>query len=231
MEHPRYSVMAVIPALNEEASIARVVESLRDRVHTVVVCDNGSTDATAALAAKAGAIVVSEPQRGYGAACLRALTVLQTVPHDVVLFVDADLSDDPRDVPRVLEPIINGRADLVIGSRLTGNRERGSLTPPQVFGNWLATRLIDVLWHVRFTDLGPMRAINTISLERLDMQDRAFGWTVEMQIKAARLGLRCAEIPVSYRRRVGTSKISGTVLGTIRAGITILSTIVRYAVR
>jgi glycosyltransferase involved in cell wall biosynthesis len=223
--------MAVIPALNEEASITRVVDSLRDLVHTVVVCDNGSTDATASLASEAGAIVVFEPHRGYGAACQRALMVLQTLPHDIVLFVDADLSDDPRDVPRVLEQVINGRADLVIGSRLAGSRERGSLTPPQVFGNWLATWLIALLWRVKFTDLGPMRAITTRALEQLDMQDRAFGWTVEMQIKAAKLGLRCAEVPVSYRRRVGTSKISGTVSGTIRAGITILSTIARYAIR
>jgi glycosyltransferase involved in cell wall biosynthesis len=204
---------------------------LKPYATTIVVCDNGSTDATASLAAEAGAYVVTEPQRGYGAACLRALTVLDMQPHDVVLFVDADLSDNPDDIPAVLGPVLRGEANLVIGSRLAGVRERGALTPPQIVGNWLATRLIALFWGISFSDLGPMRAIDARSLVALDMQDRAFGWTVEMQIKAARQGLRCSEVPVSYRRRVGTSKISGTVSGTIRAGFTILSTIARHAIR
>jgi hypothetical protein len=145
------------------------------------------------------------------------------------VFLDADHSDDPADLPRVLAPILEGRADLVIGSRVLGEREKGALLPQAIFGNWLATRLIDWFWGVRFTDLGPFRAIRADALRRLDMQDRDFGWTVEMQIKAARRGLRCAEVPVRYRRRIGRSKITGTISGTFRAAHKILFTIFREA--
>jgi glycosyltransferase involved in cell wall biosynthesis len=221
----------VIPALNEEASIGLVVGAVRSLVDSVIVVDNGSTDATAAVAQQAGAVVVSEPVRGYGAACLAGLQALTQVPPQVVLFLDGDFSDDPADVTRVLAPVLDGSADLVIGSRVRGERERGSLTPQQVFGNWLATTLIRWRWNVEFSDLGPLRAVSWKALMQMRMEDRNYGWTVEMQIKAARLGLRCQEIPVRYRRRIGTSKVSGTVRGTIMAGYIILKTIARYALR
>jgi len=219
-------VDAVIPALDEAAAIGLVLDSIpRPPVRRVVVCDNGSRDATARVASAHGAEVVHEPRRGYGAACLRALDALAGDPPDVVLFLDADRSDDPGEAGEILRPIFAGRADLVIGSRTLGASERGALTPQARFGNWLATRLLRALYGVRYTDLGPFRAIRYRSLIALGMRDRDFGWTVEMQVKAARAGLRSEEVPVRYRRRVGRSKISGTVSGTVRAGIKILGTI------
>ena len=219
-------VDAVIPAWNEAEAIALVLDALpRPLVRRIVVCDNGSTDGTAEIARAHGAVVVHEPRRGYGAACLRALAALQADPPDVVLFLDADMSDDPAEAAQILEPILTGRADLVIGSRTLGEREPGALTPQARFGNWLATRLLLALYGARFTDLGPFRAIRFRSLLDLGMRDRDFGWTVEMQIKAARAGLRTAEVPARYRRRIGRSKISGTVSGSVRAGIKILGTI------
>jgi glycosyltransferase involved in cell wall biosynthesis len=221
-------VDAVIPALDEEASIGAVLDAIpRPPVRRVVVADNGSTDRTAEIARARGALVVSEPRRGYGAACLRALASLRAEPPDAVLFLDADLSADPTEATALLEPIAAGRADLVIGSRALGRAERGALTPAQRFGNWLATRLLLLLYGARYTDLGPFRAIRWEALEALGMRDRDFGWTVEMQVKAARLKLRHEEVPVRYRKRVGKSKISGTVSGTVRAGIKILGTIAR----
>ncbi|TMQ62983.1 MAG: glycosyltransferase [Candidatus Eisenbacteria bacterium] len=219
-------VDAVIPAWNEAEAIALVLDALpRPLVRRIVVCDNGSTDGTAEIARAHGAVVVHEPRRGYGAACLRALAALEADPPDVVLFLDADMSDDPAEAAQILEPILTGRADLVIGSRTLGEREPGALTPQARFGNWLATRLLLALYGARFTDLGPFRAIRFRSLRDLGMRDRDFGWTVEMQIKAARAGLRTAEVPARYRRRIGRSKISGTVSGSVRAGIKILGTI------
>ena len=222
----RLIVDCVIPALNEAASIGRVLELLpRPLVRRAVVSDNGSVDGTADVARAHGALVVSEPERGYGAACLRGIGALELDPPDVVLFLDGDLSDDPSEAEQLVEPICSGRADLVIGSRTRGVREPGALTPQARFGNWLATRLIRSLYGVRYTDLGPFRAIRWDSLRRLGMRDRAFGWTVEMQVKAARRGVRAEEIPVRYRRRIGRSKISGTVSGSVRAGIAILGVI------
>jgi glycosyltransferase involved in cell wall biosynthesis len=219
-------VAAVIPALNEEPSIGAVVAGLpRSLVHRVVVCDNGSTDRTAEVARAAGAEVVAEPRRGYGAACLRALAVLRADPPDIVLFVDADQSDDLGDTAALLAPIVEGRAALAIGSRALGGAEPGALTPVQRFGNWLATRLLRLLYGVAATDLGPFRAIRWDALESLEMRDRDFGWTVEMQVKAARRGVTAVDVPVRYRRRVGRSKISGTVRGSILAGAKILGTI------
>lgn len=221
-------VDAVIPALNEEASIGAVLDAIpRPAVRRVVVADNGSSDRTAEVARAHGALVVAEPRRGYGAACLRALAALRIDPPHVVLFLDGDMSDDPSEAPRLLAPIATGRADLVIGSRALGQTEPGSLAPAQRFGNWLATRLLLLLYGARYTDLGPFRAIRWDALEALGMRDRDFGWTVEMQVKAARRGLRHEEVPVRYRKRVGTSKISGTLMGSLRAGTKILGTIAR----
>jgi len=225
-------VDCVIPALNEASSIGRVLDLLpRPLVRRAVVSDNGSTDGTAAVAREHGALVVSEPERGYGAACLRGLQALEREPPDIVLFLDGDLSDDPSEAEALVEPIRAGRADLVIGSRTRGAREPGALTPQARFGNWLATRLIRSLYGVRYTDLGPFRAIRWEALRALGMRDRAFGWTVEMQVKAARRGIRAEETPVRYRRRIGRSKISGTVSGSVQAGVAILGTIAAEALR
>jgi glycosyltransferase involved in cell wall biosynthesis len=219
-------VAAVIPALNEAASIGLVLGDLpRSVVERAVVCDNGSTDGTASVAAAAGALVVVEARRGYGAACLRALEALEADPPGVVLFLDADWSDDGTEAAALVAPILEGRADFVIGSRALGAAEPGALTPAQRFGNRLAAGLLRLLYGVRTTDLGPFRAIRWESLRALRMRDRDFGWTVEMQVKAARRGLRTVEVPVRYRRRIGRSKISGTFRGTILAGTKILGTI------
>ncbi|HYJ31836.1 MAG TPA: glycosyltransferase family 2 protein [Candidatus Binatia bacterium] len=219
-------VDAVIPALDEEASIGGVLLSLPPGlVRRVVVCDNGSRDRTAEEARTRGALVVREERRGYGSACLRALDALRSDPPDTVLFLDADGSDDPSEAPALIEPIASGRADIVIGSRTLGRREPGALTPQARFGNWLATGLIRLFYGARWTDLGPFRAVRWEALQALGMRDPDFGWTVEMQVKAARAGLRGLEVPVRYRRRIGRSKISGTVSGAVRAGMKILATI------
>lgn len=197
----------------------------------VVVCDNGSRDRTGEAARARGALVVREERRGYGSACLRALAILRDDPPDAVLFLDADGSDDPAEAAALIEPLAAGRADLVIGSRTLGERERGALTPQARFGNWLATGLIRLFHGARWTDLGPFRAVRWDALERLGMRDRDFGWTVEMQVKAARAGLRGMEVPVRYRKRIGRSKISGTLTGAVRAGIKILGTIAADVLR
>jgi len=225
-------VDVVIPALDEARSIARVLADLpSDRVRSVIVSDNGSTDSTARVAAEGGAIVVHEPRRGYGSACLAGLdrVYASTPVPDVIVFLDADYSDDPVELPLVLEPIVSGRADLVIGSRTLGRREPGALLPQARVGNAVAGGLIRMLYGTRVTDLGPFRAIRTDALRTLSMRDRDFGWTVEMQVKAVRQGLRVIEVPVSYRRRIGRSKITGTVSGSVRAAWKILWTIVRYS--
>lgn len=223
----------VIPALNEERSLPLVLAGLpRPPVRRVVVADNGSVDATARVAREGGAEVVDAPRRGYGSACLAGLDHLRrTGPPDVVVFVDADWSDHPEELPGLVAPILAGEADLVIGSRILGSREPGALLPQARAGNLVACGLIRLLYGHRFTDLGPFRAIRWEALERLGMADPNFGWTAEMQVKALRKGLRCAEVPVSYRRRVGVSKITGTVSGTVRAGYKILWTVLRYSMR
>ena len=220
----------VIPALDEEASLPLVLAQLpRSSVRRIVVADNGSTDATARVAREGGAEVVAASRRGYGSACLAGLAHLRrTGPPDVVVFIDADYSDHPEELPAVVAPILAGTADLVIGSRVLGRRERGALLPQARAGNLVACLLIRIFYGHRFTDLGPFRAIRWDALERIGMADPDFGWTAEMQVKAVRLGLRCAEVPVSYRRRVGVSKITGTITGTVRAGYKILWTVARH---
>ena len=222
-------VDVIIPARDEEEAIARAVESVaRAPVSRVLVVDNGSRDRTAEIARRAGAVVVREPRRGYGAACLAGLAFLRQHPPEVVAFLDADLSEDPAQLAELVAPIAEGRADLVIGSRVLGTREPGSLTPVQAFGNRLATLLLRVLYGARFTDLGPFRAVRWDALERLGMRDRGYGWTVEMQARAARARLRCAEVPVRHRaRRHGHSKVSGTLRGVLGAGWKIPLTILR----
>ena len=226
-------IAVVIPALDEEHPLPGVISALPRAgdgwtLDEIVVADNGSTDRTAQVARAAGASVVSEPRRGYGAACLAALAHLRGRPPDVVAFIDADGSDDPADLAALLAPIVACRADLVIGSRALGEREAGALTPVQAFGNALATRLLGLLYAGRFTDLGPFRAVRWEPLERLSMRDRDYGWTVEMQARALRAGLACAEVPVRYRRRrLGRSKVAGTLRGVIGAGWKILFTIAR----
>ena len=222
-------IAVIIPALNEEGAIGRVLEALPAWVDQHIVVDNGSTDATADVARTHGAHVVHEPRRGYGAACLAGIAALDAP--DIVVFLDGDFSDCPSEMDTLVDPILDGAADMVIGSRATGKAERGALTPHARFGNWLATRLLRLFWGVAYTDLGPFRAIRHSTLHALAMQDRDFGWTVEMQVKAARRGFRGCEVPVSYRRRIGQSKISGTLKGVIAAGTKILYTIGREAVR
>ena len=224
-----HAVKVIIPALDEEAAIALVLHGVPPWVDEIIVVDNGSTDRTAATAEQAGARVVHEPRRGYGRACL---TGLAEAGHcDIVVFLDGDFSDRPEEMHRLVAPIAAGRADMVIGSRVTGARQAGSLTLPQRLGNALACFLIRVLWRERFTDLGPFRAIRASRLRELQMRDETYGWTVEMQIKAVSNGLRVAERAVSYRKRIGRSKISGTLRGVYGAVTKILSTIARYAFR
>jgi len=223
-------VAVVIPALDEEQSLPLVLAALpRGLVDDVVVVDNGSRDRTAEVARAAGARVVAESHRGYGAACLAGIAA--TTSADVLVFLDGDYSDHPEDLHELLPPVLAGRADLVIGTRMTERTARRAMLPQARFGNRLATFLMRLCFGIRCTDLGPFRVIGRTALERLAMQDRDFGWTVEMQLRAHLAGLRVLEIPVRYRRRVGVSKITGTVRGTVLAGWKILSTIARYRLR
>ena len=218
----------VIPALNEEESLPLVLRDLpKEGIRQVVVADNGSSDDTARVAREAGARVVYEPKKGYGAACLKALALLREDPPEIVVFLDGDYSDDPGELPRVVGPIVAGGADFVIGSRILGESARGALLPQAIFGNQLAGLLMAWMYDYQFTDLGPFRAIRWEVLEELEMEDQNFGWTVEMQIKAARQKVSTVEVPVSYRKRVGVSKVTGTVKGTVLASYKILYTLGR----
>lgn len=224
-------VKVIIPAFNEENGVGQVIAEIpRHIVNEIIVVNNASTDRTVQVASAAGATVLHEPIPGYGRACLKGIDYLRTreMKPDIVVFLDADHSDYPEEIENLIKPILNKEAELVIGSRALGNKEKGSMTPQQVFGNWLATRLLKLLYGVKFTDLGPFRAIAYPKLMELDMQDKTFGWTVEMQLKAAKNSLRCVEVPVRYRKRIGFSKISGTVKGTFMAGYKIVYTIFKY---
>ena len=219
----------VIPALDEEASIAGVIAEIPGWVDRIVVADNGSTDRTAERAREAGADIADAPRRGYGSACLAGIAAAGET--DILIFVDGDLADFPDRMDTLVDPLVRDGIDMVIGSRVLGGAEAGALTTTQRFGNWLACRLIRLFWGVQHTDLGPFRAITRDALERLDMQDEDFGWTVEMQVKAAQQGMRVIEVPVPYRKRIGRSKISGTIRGTLSAGTKILWVIFQSAIR
>ena len=227
------NILVIIPAFNEAESIGKVVGDIpAGLVREVVVVNNSSTDATETNAKAAGATVLRESRRGYGFACLCGIAYADNKQGsdrpDIIVFIDGDYSDHPDQMPDVLRPILEEGCDMVIGSRALGARERGAMMPQQVFGNWLATTLIRLFYRVRYTDLGPFRAIKMEKLLALEMKDQTFGWTVEMQLKAAKKKFKVAEVPVNYRRRIGVSKVSGTVKGTILAGYKILYTIFRY---
>lgn len=221
----------IIPAFNEENSVGNVVNDIpKELVREVIVVNNNSTDKTAINAKTAGATVLEEKNMGYGNACLKGLTHIskKEIAPDIVVFLDADYSDFPEEIVDVILPIISKDMDMVIGSRALGNLEKGSMTPQQVFGNWLATFLLRLFYGVKYTDLGPFRAIKYPSLLKIGMKDKTYGWTVEMQVKAAKLKMKTCEVPVNYRKRIGFSKVSGTVKGTIGAGYKIITTIFKY---
>lgn len=220
----------IIPAYNEEKSIPKVLAEIPKIVRHIVVANNNSTDRTGEVAKAAGAEVVFEGQKGYGKACLTAMDWIwnQEVQPDIVVFLDGDYSDYPEEMKDLIRPILDRKADMVIGSRALGKREAGSMTFPQVFGNWLATTMMRYMQGAKFSDLGPFRAISWKKLLELNMIDQNFGWTIEMQIKAHQKGLRYTEIPVNYRKRIGVSKVSGTVKGVLGAGYKIIFTIFKY---
>ncbi|MFT4667456.1 MAG: glycosyltransferase involved in cell wall biosynthesis [Polaribacter sp.] len=223
-------VDVIIPAFNEENAVDKVIREIpRDLVREIIVCNNGSTDKTPEVARAEGATVLDEPQKGYGHACLKGIEHLKNKPAaeqpDIVVFLDADYSDYPEEMRLLVEQITDHNMDLVIGSRALGKLEKGSMTPQQLFGNWLATALIRFFYNIEFTDLGPFRAVRYDKLIEMDMQDQTYGWTVEMQVKAAKMKYNCTEVAVNYRKRIGFSKVSGTIKGTIGAGHKILWTI------
>jgi len=220
----------IIPAYNEEQSIGNVLRDIpKSLVREIIVCNNASKDSTKAVALENGATVVDQPLKGYGNACLKGIAHIKAKPAaeqpDIVVFLDGDYSDHPEEMSKLIAPILEDNMDMVIGSRALGNMEKGAMMPQQIFGNWLATTLIKFFYNYQFTDLGPFRAIRWDKLVEIDMQDRDFGWTVEMQVKAAKYGFNCTEVPMTYRKRIGVSKVSGTIKGSILAGHKILWTI------
>lgn len=224
-------VDVIIPAWNEEMSIPKVIQAIpKNVVREVIVVDNNSSDSTKEVAIAAGATVLTETFQGYGAACLKGIAHINSKEEkpDVVAFMDADFSDFPEQLVDLLAPIEERGVDMVIGSRALGKRQDGSMMPQQIFGNWLATSMMRVLYKVDFTDLGPFRTIQLDALNELKMQDRTYGWTVEMQVKIAKANKTFEEVPVDYKKRIGTSKIAGTVKGTILAGYKIITTILKY---
>ncbi|WP_373055744.1 glycosyltransferase family 2 protein [Zunongwangia sp. H14] len=224
-------IKVIIPAFNEAASIGKVISEIPKTVSEVIVVSNNSTDATEENAKAAGATVVSEERKGYGYACLKGMDYVaaQELKPDIIVFLDGDYSDYPSELTKITAPIIDDNIDFVIGARVKKWRQKGSMTFPQIFGNWLATSLMKLFFNARFTDLGPFRAIKYEKLLKLRMVDKTYGWTIEMQLKALKHGLRYIEIPVHYKNRIGVSKVSGTVKGAIFAGIKILKWIFKYS--
>lgn len=231
MNKSKKQIVVIIPAFNEEKAINKVIDEIPSSiVDEIIVCDNGSTDLTSEVAKNAGATVLFEGRPGYGNACLAGINYLKNQKNspDIVVFLDGDHSDYPHEMNDLIKEINSNKADLVIGSRASGKREKGSMTPQQLFGNWLATSLMHLFYGVKFTDLGPFRAITWDALLQLNMQDKTYGWTIEMQLKAIKAKMKTSEVPVNYRKRIGTSKVSGTVKGTVMAGYKILTAIFKY---
>jgi len=224
-------IKVIIPAYNEQDSIAKVISEIPDVVDEIIVISNSSTDDTVINAKKAGATVLTETKKGYGYACLKGMDYVASLDEkpDIIVFLDGDYSDYPEELTKLVEPILNDKVDFVIGARVKRLREQGSMTPQQVFGNWLATFLMKLMYSAKFTDLGPFRAIKYDKLLTLEMEDKTYGWTVEMQLKALKQKLNYTEVPVKYRNRIGVSKVSGTVKGTIFAGFKILGWIFKYS--
>jgi glycosyltransferase involved in cell wall biosynthesis len=223
-------IVTIIPTLDEEAAIDGVVRAVsRELVHEVIVVDNGSRDGTAAVAQAAGATVIQEPRRGYGSACLAGAHTARQA--DILVFLDGDGSDDPAELPRVLHPLLHGQADLVLGSRTLGQDDHSGLTPQQRLGNFVVTSLVRLLYGVALTDIGPFRAITQSAFQALGMEHQTYGWPVEMVVKAAKKGYRIVEVPVSCHKRIGRSKVAGTVTGSLLAGYHLLRTTLRYAWR
>ncbi len=226
-------IRVIIPAFNEAGSIAKVIAEVPKRVSEVIVVSNRSTDKTVEIARKSGATVLTEDRQGYGYACLAGINYLraQSKKPDIIVFMDGDYSDYPEELNKLVAPILNNEADFVIGARRKELREDGSMTPPQVFGNWLATGLMKLFFDARYTDLGPFRAIRYDKLLSLEMEDKTYGWTVEMQLKALKKKLTYTEVPVRYKKRIGVSKVSGTIKGSIFAGVKILGWIFKYSIK
>lgn len=224
-------IRVIIPAYNEEKSISKVIEDIPSYITEVIVVDNYSTDATSEVSKKAGATVLFEPEMGYGNACLRGMDYLKTHDDktDIVVFLDGDYSDYPEQIDKILSPILNDDKDFVVGARVKSKREPGAMTFPQIFGNWLATTLMSLFFNSKFTDLGPFRAIKYRKLLDLNMEDRTYGWTVEMQLKALKHKLSYTEVEINYRNRIGKSKVSGTLKGAAMAGVKILGWIFKYS--
>lgn len=225
------SIKVIIPAYNEADSIKKVIGDIPTLVSEIIVVSNNSSDATETIARKAGATVLKEERRGYGYACLKAMEYISELHSkpDIIVFMDGDYSDYPEQLLEIIEPIIKDKIDFVVGARDKKLREKGSMTSPQIFGNWLATRLMRLFFRSKFTDLGPFRAITYTKLLDLNMEDKTYGWTVEMQLKALRQKYSYVEVPVKYRNRIGDSKVSGTIKGTIFAGVKILGWIFKYS--
>ncbi len=226
-------IKVIIPAYNEEKAIANVIKEIPNAVEEIIVVNNNSTDNTIDIALKAGATVLSESKKGYGYACLKGLNYIasQETKPDIIVFVDGDYSDYPEELIKLVEPIVNQNVDFVIGARVKNLRQKGSMTPQQVFGNWLATFLMKLIFNAKFTDLGPFRAIKYEKLLLLEMEDKTYGWTVEMQLKVLKQKMSYIEIPVRYKNRIGVSKVSGTIKGTIMAGIKIIGWILKYTIK
>ena len=224
-------IKVIIPAYNEEKSIVKVIQDIPSIVDEIIIVDNNSSDQTAKNAQEAGAKVLTEIKKGYGNACLKGISYVKSQTHqtDIIVFLDGDFSDYPEELTKLIAPIINDNIDFVIGARVSEFREKGSMTRPQIFGNWLATTLMSLLFNSKFTDLGPFRAIKYHKLLALKMEDKTYGWTVEMQLKALKNNYSYIEIPVKYRNRIGVSKVSGTIKGAIFAGVNILYWIFKYS--